>query len=129
MTLGLNRWITNGTFSDYFTVGCRTDGGLTVLLIPRGEGVETTQIKTSYSTTAGTAYITFDNVKVPIENVLGREDDGLRVILSNFNHERWVMCCGAVRFQRTIVEECFKWASQRKVFGKPLTAQAVIRAK
>ncbi|KIO34369.1 hypothetical protein M407DRAFT_218567 [Tulasnella calospora MUT 4182] len=123
------KWITNGTFSDYFTVGCRTDGGLTVLLIPRGEGVETTQIKTSYSTTAGTAYITFDNVKVPVENVLGREDDGLRVILSNFNHERWVMCCGSVRSQRTIVEECFKWASQRKVFGKPLTAQAVIRAK
>ncbi|KAG9017988.1 hypothetical protein FRB90_012713 [Tulasnella sp. 427] len=126
---GTKKWITNGTFSDYFTVGCRTDGGLTVLLIPRGEGVETTQIKTSYSTTAGTAYITFDNVKVPVENILGKENDGLRVILSNFNHERWVMCCGAVKSQRAVVEECFKWASQRKVFGKPLMAQAVIRAK
>ena len=36
-------------------MGCKTDGGLTVLLIERGEGVETKQIKTSYSTTAGTA--------------------------------------------------------------------------
>jgi len=126
---GTKKWITNGTFSDYFTVGCRTEGGLTVLLIPRGEGVETTQIKTTYSTCAGTAFITFDNVKVPIENMLGKEDQGLAVILSNFNHERWVMCCGSVRSQRCAVEDCFQWASQRKVFGKPLTAQAVIRAK
>ncbi|KAG9005111.1 hypothetical protein FRB93_009981 [Tulasnella sp. JGI-2019a] len=126
---GTKKWITNGTFSDYFTVGCATEGGLTVLLIPRGEGVETTQINTSYSKTAGTAYITFDNVKVPVENVLGREDAGLIVILSNFNHERWVMCCGSIRAQRNIVEECFLWASQRKVFGKPLTNQAIVRKK
>jgi alkylation response protein AidB-like acyl-CoA dehydrogenase len=36
----------------------------------------------------GTAYITFDNVLVPFENTLGEDGDGLRVILSNFNHER-----------------------------------------
>lgn len=45
--------------------------GITVLLVERGEGVETKSIKTSYSPTAGTAYITFDKVKVPVENVLG----------------------------------------------------------
>jgi alkylation response protein AidB-like acyl-CoA dehydrogenase len=59
-----------------------------VLLIERGEGVETKSIKMSYSTAAGTAYVTFDNVKVPAENVLGPEHGGLQVILSNFNHER-----------------------------------------
>ena len=47
--------------------------------------METKQIKTSYSTAAGTAYITFDNVVVPAENMLGPEDGGLLVILSNFN--------------------------------------------
>ncbi|KDQ59065.1 hypothetical protein JAAARDRAFT_33786 [Jaapia argillacea MUCL 33604] len=126
---GTKKWITNGTFSDYFTVGCRTESGLTVLLIERGEGVETKQIKTSYSTTAGTAYITFDNVKVPVENTLGPEGGGVFVILSNFNHERWVMCCGSARSQRAIVEECLKWTNQRKAFGKPLHSQAVIRSK
>jgi alkylation response protein AidB-like acyl-CoA dehydrogenase len=70
------------------TVGARTEGGLTVFLVPRGEGVETKQIKASYSTAAGTAYITFDNVKVPAENMLGPEDGGLLVILSNFNVSR-----------------------------------------
>ncbi|KAB5592021.1 Long-chain specific acyl-CoA dehydrogenase [Ceratobasidium theobromae] len=126
---GTKKWITNATFSDYFTVGCKTSGGLTVFLIPRGEGVSTKPIKTSYSPTAGTGYITFDNVKVPSENMLGPEDGGLLVILSNFNHERWVMCCASARSQRNVVEECLKWANQRKVFGKPLISQAVIRHK
>jgi len=53
----------------------------------------------------------------------------MSVILSNFNHERWMMCCISVRAQRLIVEECLKWAQQRQVFGKPLNAQAVIRSK
>lgn len=126
---GTKKWITNGTFADYFTVGCKTDEGLTVILVERGEGVETKPIKTSYSSTAGTAYITFENVKVPVENTLGPEGKGIFVILSNFNHERWVMCCGSARSQRVIVDECLRWTSQRKAFGKPLHSQAVIRAK
>lgn len=67
--------------SDYFSVGVNTGNGLSMLLIPRGEGVETKLIKTSYSTAAGTAYITFDNVKVPVENLLGKEGKGIYVIL------------------------------------------------
>lgn len=82
--------------------------------------METRQIKTSYSASAGTAYITFDNVKVPVENTLGEEGGGIFVILrfehvqslfvehimthlcSNFNHERWVMCCASARSQRVV---------------------------
>lgn len=90
---GTKKWITNGVFSDYFITGVKTDKGLSVLIIERGEGVETKPIKTSYSPAAGTAYITFDNVKVPAENLLGEENKGIYVILSNFNHERWTMAC------------------------------------
>ncbi|KAJ3532050.1 hypothetical protein NM688_g7483 [Phlebia brevispora] len=126
---GTKKWITNGVFSDYFTVGCKTEDGFTVILVERGEGVETKSIKTSYSTTAGTAYITFENVKVPVENTLGPEGGGIFVILSNFNHERWVMCCSSARSHRAIVEECLKWVNQRKAFGKPLSSQAVVRSK
>ena len=50
-------------------------------------------IKTSYSPAAGTAYVTFDDVKVPIENLLGKENEGFELIMSNFNHERWMMAC------------------------------------
>lgn len=43
---GTKKWITGGAFADYFTVGCKTDGGLTVILVPRGPGVETMQMST-----------------------------------------------------------------------------------
>ena len=65
-----------------FSTGCKTDDGFTVILIPRVEGVETKPIKTSYSSSAGTAYVTFDDVKVPVENTLGPEGGGIFVILS-----------------------------------------------
>jgi alkylation response protein AidB-like acyl-CoA dehydrogenase len=55
-----------------------------VILVERGPGVETKPIKTSYSATAGTAYITFDDVRVPIGNTLGEEGGGIFVILRYF---------------------------------------------
>ncbi|KAF2868923.1 acyl-CoA dehydrogenase family protein [Massariosphaeria phaeospora] len=126
---GTKKWITNGMFSDYFVTACKTDKGFSVLLIPRSAGVETKLIKTSYSTAAGTAYVEFNDVKVPVENILGQEHKGFAVIMSNFNHERFVMCCGVIRVSRCIVEECLKWCNQRIVFGKPLMEQPVIRQK
>ncbi|KAF9468149.1 peroxisomal acyl-CoA-dehydrogenase [Collybia nuda] len=127
---GTKKWITNGTFADYFVTGCRTEKGMVVLLIERGEGVETKHINTSYGPASGTAFVTFDNIKVPVEYTLGPDNGGgLVVILSNFNHERWAMCCSSLGAQRLIVEECLKWTMQRKVFGKPLNSQAVIRAR
>lgn len=126
---GTKKWITNGMFSDYFVTGCRTNKGFSVLLIPRGEGVETTLIKTSYSTAAGTAFVQFDNVKVPVGNLLGDEDKGFVVIMSNFNHERYMMAAAVIRYSRVVVEECLKWCNQRVVFKKPLIEQPAIRQK
>ena len=62
-------------------------------------------------------------------NTLGKVGNGMQVVLSNFNHERWAMCCGGARNMRVIVEECLKWVNQRKAFGKPLHSLAVIRSK
>lgn len=79
-----------------------------MILIERGPGVETKHIKSSYSATAGTAYITFDDVKVPVENTLGEVDQGLKVVLSNFNHERWGMTTNSVQMQRNIVDDTLR---------------------
>jgi len=126
---GTKKWITNGHFSDYFVTPCKTGKGLTVLLVPRTAEVTTKPIKTAYSSSAGTAHVFFDGVKVPVENIIGPENGGLIVILANFNHERWMMSCNTIRVERAIVEECFQWASQRIVFGKPLLEQPVIRSR
>lgn len=116
-------------FADYFVTACRTSKGFSVLLIPRDENIETNQIKTSYSTSAATAFVTFENVKVPVENVIGEEDKGFMVIMSNFNHERLMMVSAVVRLSMSVVEECLKWCNQRIVFGKKLIEQPVIRQK
>ncbi|GAA5926562.1 uncharacterized protein JCM15063_000309 [Sporobolomyces koalae] len=127
---GTKKWITNGNFSDYFMTGVRTGPkSLTMMLIPRTDEVDTKIIKTSYSHAAGTAYVTFDGAKVPVENVLAGEGNGLMAILSNFNHERWVICCRIARYSRLIYEETFKWAHLRDVQGKKLIENAVVRQK
>jgi len=129
---GTKKWITNGCFCDYFSTAVRTGkghSGISMMLIERQEGLETEGIKTSYSPSAGTAYITFENVKVPVENLLGKEGQGFQVIMFNFNHERWVIVASVSRAMRLVAEECFKWTHQRKVFGKMLIEQPVIRQK
>jgi alkylation response protein AidB-like acyl-CoA dehydrogenase len=47
--------------------------------------------------------------------------------MANFNIERWGMVCAGNRLSRLMVEECFRWAMVRKVFGKKLVEQPVIR--
>mmetsp|Transcript_43529 Transcript_43529/g.109857 ORF Transcript_43529/g.109857 Transcript_43529/m.109857 type:complete len:528 (-) Transcript_43529:14-1597(-) len=130
---GAKKWITNGTFADYFVTAVRTGGegmfGISLLLIERSEGVSTKIIKTSYGSSAGTGYVLFEDVKVPVSNILGEENGGFKCIMSNFNHERWyviVVCCAAAR---AIASECFRWAMQRRVFGKRLVDLPVVRQK
>lgn len=78
---GVKKWITNGTFADYFSVAVRTEKGITMLFIERSDEIENKAIKTSYSPAAGTSYIIFENVKVPVENILGEEGKGFQVIM------------------------------------------------
>jgi alkylation response protein AidB-like acyl-CoA dehydrogenase len=116
---GCKKWITTGMHADYFTTAVRTGPKtLSMLLIPRMEGVETRSIKTSYSSSAGTAYVTFDDVLVPVENLIGELDKGFKIVLSNFNHERLVMCHFTIRQMRKVTEEAFIWAHSRKAFGE-----------
>ncbi|TKA49377.1 hypothetical protein B0A54_00043 [Friedmanniomyces endolithicus] len=126
---GTKKWITNGMFSDYFVTGCKTKKGFSVILVPKTGEVEVSLIKTSYSTAAATTYIQFNNVKVPRDHLLGEEDNGFKVIMSNFNHERWMMSCMVTRWTRTILTDCLLWSNQRHIASKPLIAQPLIRHK
>lgn len=130
---GAKKWITAGLDADYFVTAVRTGGqgagGLSTLLVPRTEGLTTKLIQTAYGPSAGTSYVLYENVKVPVENLLGKEGKGFQVIMSNFNHERWFANCGTIAAMREITQEVFKWAVQRKVFGKSLISQMSIRQK
>jgi len=130
---GTKKWITSGMYADWFVTAVRTGGkgagGISMMLVPRTDDVKTTLIKSKYSSAAGTAYISFDGAKSPKQGVFGKVGKGFGIIMSNFNHERWMITVACLAKARMCVEESFKWAMQRKVFGKPLVEQPVIREK
>jgi len=78
---GEKKWITNGIWADYFTVAVRTGGagmgGISMLLIERSMGgITTRQMQCQGVWSSGTTYITFEDVKVPVENLIGKEGEG-----------------------------------------------------
>ena len=79
---GEKKWITNGVYCDYFTTAVRTGkegmNGISVLLIERGEGVSTRKMDCQGVWSSGTTYVTFEDVKVPVENLIGKENQGFR---------------------------------------------------
>lgn len=131
---GEKKWITNGIWCDYFTTAVRTGGlgmnGVSVLLIERSAGgVSTRKMDCQGVWSSGTTYITFEDVKVPVENLIGKENQGFKVIMTNFNHERIGIIIQCLRFSRVCYEESMKYAHKRRTFGKKLIDHPVIRLK
>lgn len=60
--------------------------GVSILLIPRSEGVKTKKMQMGGQWAAGTTWIDFEDVKVPVENLIGTEGEGFKIIMTNFNH-------------------------------------------
>ncbi|KAI8813727.1 acyl-CoA dehydrogenase/oxidase [Cladochytrium replicatum] len=131
---GEKKWITNGVFADYFTVACRTGGegmnGISLLVVSRDmPGVSTRHMPCMGVWASGTSYVTFEDVKVPVENLIGKENKGFRLIMYNFNHERMGIAIQATRFARVCYEEALKYSHKRRTFGKKLVDHPVIRQK
>jgi alkylation response protein AidB-like acyl-CoA dehydrogenase/predicted heme/steroid binding protein len=132
LVTGVKKWITGGMVADYFTVLVNTkEHGPCMMLVERQDGstVTTKPIKTSYSKAACTAYVIMHEAVVPPKNVIGKLGMGFLQTMANFNTERWGMICAGNRHSRMVLEECLKWTMQRKVFGKTLIQQPVIRLK
>jgi alkylation response protein AidB-like acyl-CoA dehydrogenase len=131
---GEKKWITNGVYADFFTVAVRTGGsgarGISLLLIEKTfPGVNARQMKCSGVWPSGTSYLTFEDVKVPVENLIGEENFGFKYIMYNFNHERFQIIVQANRLARVCLEEGLRYAVKRKTFGKRLIEHGVIRNK
>lgn len=132
---GSKTYITGGMNADWFSTAVRTgDGGakgVSMLVIPAdAEGVSRTALdKKQGWWCSDTATLYFDNVKVPIENLLGEEHQGFKVIMHNFNAERMGMSASMEAFARVCLEEAVAWAKERKTFGRRLADHQVIRHK
>ncbi len=129
-------FITSGMRADYITVAVRTDpqsqgpSGISALLI-EGDmpGLSRTKLDKMGWWASDTAHLRFDNVRVPVANLIGAENAGFKVFMNNFNSERLGMSAQACAYAQLCLEEAVDWARQRKTFGVSLSERQVIRHK
>ena len=131
---GAKKFITSGVKADYFTTAVRTGkrgmGGISLLLLDKNmPGITVRRMKTQGWWMSNTAYITLENVKVPIKNLIGIENQGFYAIMQNFNHERFTLAAMSNRYARVCIEESIRYARLRKTFNKRLIDHQVIRHK
>ncbi|KAL9090407.1 MAG: hypothetical protein Q9159_002034 [Coniocarpon cinnabarinum] len=132
---GAKKWITNGIMSDYATMAVRTGpeesgaAGLSLLIVPlKGQqGVTMRRIPITGQRTSGTTYIELDNVEVPVDNLIGKEGNGMKYIMTNFNHERLSIAVGVTTSARVALSSAFAYVLKRHVFGQPLMTREVVR--
>jgi acyl-CoA dehydrogenase len=132
---GTKKWITNGIWSDYACMAVRTGtpdsgpSGLSLLIVPlkNHPGVTMRRLKPSGQITAGTTFISLDDVHVPTSNLIGTEGQGMKYIMTNFNHERLTIAVAVNRQARVALSAAFEYCLKREAFGKTLMDQPVVR--
>ena len=132
---GSKVFITSGIRADYYTVAVRTGGegygGISLLLMEKGmPGFTTGQpLKKMGWWASDTAELFFDEVVVPKQNLIGGENAGFFVIMTNFQMERLNLAVMANMTSTLALEESLRYVKEREAFGKPLSRMPVIRHK
>ncbi|CAG9954841.1 unnamed protein product [Clonostachys rosea f. rosea IK726] len=131
---GHKKWITGAIRATYMTTAVRTGGpgiaGVSMLVIPLDSpGVTRRRIKNSGWNAADSTWVTLENVRVPADHLIGRENEGFQYLMINFNRERFTMAAGMNTQARICLEDAWAYAMDRKTFGKPLFSHQVIRHK
>ena len=132
---GSKTYITGGMRANYVSTAVRTGGegptGVSMLLIPTDSaGFSRTRLDRKMGWWASdTATLYFDNVRVPADHIIGEENQGFKVIMTNFNNERMGMAAAMEAYGRVCLEEAVNWATERRTFGKRLADHQVIRHK
>jgi acyl-CoA dehydrogenase len=131
---GSKTFITGGVRADVLVTAVRTkpEGGhhgISFLLIERGPGVQSSPLEKLGWHASDTALISFDDVFVPDENLLGQEHGGFYLIMANFQWERLLMALGAVGAMQVWFERTLRYALERETFGRAIGHHQVIRHK
>lgn len=131
---GAKKWITGAPWATHMTTAVRTGGaglaGVSVLVIPlTSPGITITKVHNSGQNAGGASLVDLEDVVVPAANLLGRENHGFPIIMSNFNKERYALAVQCNRKSRTCLAASYAYALDRETFGRPLMANQVIRRK
>ncbi|MBF0449825.1 MAG: acyl-CoA dehydrogenase family protein [Candidatus Magnetomorum sp.] len=132
---GSKTFITSGCRADQITCAVRTgqEGahGISLLVIESdtpGYAVSNKLKKTGWWA-SDTAELYFDNCRVPVANLIGKENEGFYGIMANFQDERLQLAVMANMTAQMALEESIKYANDRKAFGRALKGFQVTRHK
>lgn len=131
---GQKKFITGGMLVGWFSTLVRTGGpgigGLSLLAIDATlPGITVRKLRAQGWWSGNTTSVSFDDVKVPCEYLIGSENAGFLMMAAVMNGERIIACQGAIRCARTCLSEAIKWARSRKTFGNVMSKHQVIRHK
>ena len=134
MVNGEKTYITNGVRADFIVTAVKTTAagghhGISFLIIDRGEGVSSAKLDKLGWHASDTATISFQDVFVSEDNLLGGLHEGFALIMANFQWERLAMALGAVGAMQSAWERTAAFARERHAFGRPLSSHQAIRHK
>ena len=131
---GTKRWITNARFAKWFTVFGRIGDpagrhkGITCFVVDRDSpGVTIGKKEDKLGQRASdTSDVIFEDVKLTKANLIGEEGQGFKVAMKTFDRSRPWIAAGATGIMRRALDECRRYALERKAFGQPIASfQAV----
>jgi acyl-CoA dehydrogenase family protein 9 len=127
-------WITNGGIAQFYTVFARTKvpkDGITCFIVTRDmEGFSTgAEEKKLGLVGSSTVALTFDNVKVPRENVIGEPGKGFKIALGVLNNGRLGLAGACAMGGNKVIQHAMDHALQRKQFNTPLADFGLIQSK
>jgi acyl-CoA dehydrogenase len=131
---GEKTYITNGVRADFIVTAVKTTAegghhGISFLIVDRGEGIVSAPLEKLGWQASDTATISFEDVFVPEENLLGGLHEGFALIMANFQWERLAMALGAVGAMQLAWERTAEFARERHAFDRPLSGHQAIRHK
>jgi isovaleryl-CoA dehydrogenase len=133
---GGKMWITNGPDADVLVVYAKTTPaagprGITAFLIEKGfPGFSTAQKLDKLGMRgSNTCELVFQDCEVPEENVLGRVDDGVRVLMSGLDYERAVLAAGPIGIMQACMDVVVPYVHERKQFGQAIGEFQLMQGK
>jgi isovaleryl-CoA dehydrogenase len=133
---GSKMWITNGTEAETFVIYAKTDAkagprGITAFIVEKGmTGFRPAQKLDKLGMRGSpTAELVFEDCEVPEENVVGRVNDGVKVLMSGLDYERAVLAAGPLGIMQACLEAVIPYVHERKQFGQPIGEFQLMQAK
>ena len=133
---GSKLWITNGHYAQTLVVYAKTrpdagPRGITAFLIESGfEGFRPAQKLDKLGMRGSpTSELVFEDCEVPAENVLGRVDEGVQVLMSGLDFERAILAAGPLGIMQACLDVVMPYVHERKQFGQPIGSFQLVQGK